>query len=99
MLYHGVENGGRGCYRAGAALLDLNDPTHIIARTPEPILEPTEPYELHGLYNGCVFPTGNAIVDNILYVYYGAADKYVAVATCPVEELLRYLLSHKLTDR
>src|SRR3712207_59861 len=93
MLYHGVERGGTGHYRVGALLLDLNDPLHIIARTPQPILEPEEDYELHGLYNGCVFPTGNAIVDETLYVYYGAADKYIGVATCKVDELLQYLLS------
>ena len=40
-----------------------------------------------------VFPTGNVIVDEKLYVYYGSADKYVCVATCNVNELVDYLLS------
>jgi len=31
------------------------------------------------------------IIDNILYVYYGAADKYVGLATCDINELLQTL--------
>ena len=57
-------------------------------------------FEIKGYYNGCVFPTGNAIVDDTLFVYYGSADKYVCVATCRVNELISYLLSDecKITD-
>jgi predicted GH43/DUF377 family glycosyl hydrolase len=94
MLYHGVEHGGLGYYRVGALLLDLEDPLHIIAKTPEAILEPEFEYELTGYYNGCVFPTGNVIVGDTLYVYYGGADKYVCLATCSVKELTTFLLSH-----
>lgn len=95
MLYHGVENGGLGYYRVGALLLDIENPLKVIGRTPEPILEPEYEYETKGLYNGCVFPTGNVIVDDVLYVYYGAADKYVALATCNVNEIIDHLLSEK----
>lgn len=95
MLYHGVEYGGQGYYRVGAMLLDLNNPLKVLARTPEPILEPEYDFEMNGIYNGCVFPTGNVLLDGTLYVYYGAADKYVGVATCKVEELLNHLLSDK----
>ena len=93
MLYHGVEHGGLGYYRVGALLLDTNAPLKIIGKTPNPILEPEFIYETEGMYNGCVFPTGNVIVDNTLYVYYGAGDRYVGVATCPINKLLDYLLS------
>ena len=93
MLYHGVENGGCGYYRVGAALLDANNPLRVISRTPQPILEPEYEYETQGLYNGCVFPTGNVVVDGVLYVYYGAADMYIGLATCPLNELLDYLKS------
>lgn len=93
VLYHGVEHGGKGYYRVGALLLDLENPLRIIARTPNCILEPEFEHETSGYYNGCVFPTGNVIVDNTLFVYYGSADKYVCVATCKLDELLNYLLS------
>lgn len=89
VLYHGVEHGGLGYYRVGALLLDLNNPLHILAKTPEPILEPEYDYELNGYYKGCVFPTGNVVVDDTLYVYYGCADKYIGVATCNVHDLLK----------
>lgn len=95
MLYHGVADGGLAHYSVGALLLDAEDPTKVLARTPEPILEPEEPYEMSGFYNGCVFPTGNVLVDGTLYVYYGAADKYVGVATCAWDDLLKYLLQFK----
>ncbi len=91
MLYHGVEKGGRGYYRVGAVLLDLEDPARIIARSDSWIMEPEHDYEIEGFYRGCVFPTGNVVVDDTLYVYYGGADKYVCVATCMVEELLDHL--------
>ncbi|OJV76742.1 MAG: glycosidase [Bacteroidia bacterium 44-10] len=88
VIYHGVENGGRGFYRVGALLLDVENPLKIIAKAPDFILEPEFDYEMEGYYNGCVFPTGNVIVDDTLYVYYGGADKYVGVATCDVNELI-----------
>lgn len=88
MIYHGVENGGCGFYRVGALLLDLENPMKIIAKSPDFILEPEFDYEIEGYYRGCVFPTGNVIVDDTLYVYYGGADKYVGVATCNVNELI-----------
>lgn len=40
---------------------------------------------MNGIYNGCVFPTGNVLLDGTLYVYYGATDKYVGVTTCKIE--------------
>lgn len=92
VLYHGVENAGNGYYRVGAALLDINDPTKVIGRTKNWIMEPEYDYEIDGLYKGCVFPTGNAIVNGTLYVYYGAADKYIGVATANVNELTDYIL-------
>jgi predicted GH43/DUF377 family glycosyl hydrolase len=95
LLYHGVEEGGKGYYRVGVTLLDLNDPTKILARSESFIMEPEYNYEIEGFYNGCVFPTGNVIVNDTLYVYYGAADKYIGLATCSVSELLEYLKTQK----
>ncbi|WP_027473689.1 glycoside hydrolase family 130 protein [Saccharicrinis fermentans] len=91
LLYHGVENGGEGFYRVGVALLDIDDPTKVIARASEWIMEPEYEYETNGFYQGCVFPTGNVIVDDTLYVYYGAADKYVGLATCKVSDILAFV--------
>ena len=91
IIYHGVENGGLGYYRAGAALLDLNDPTKVIGRLANWIMEPEHDYEIEGYYKGCVFPTGNVIIEDTLHVYYGAADKHIGLATCDINELLAAL--------
>lgn len=96
MIYHGVENGGQGYYRVGVALLDLNDPTKVIARAKDWIMEPEFDYEIDGYYKGCVFPTGNVIVGDTLYVYYGGADKFIGVATVGVEELLDFVLKNNI---
>lgn len=87
--YHAVGTDGR--YRLGALLLDLEDPAKVLSRTPEPILEPEADYELNGPYNGCVFPCGKVVIGGTLFVYYGGADKYVALATCNLDELLDHL--------
>ncbi|RTY86233.1 glycosidase [Flavobacterium sp. RSP15] len=92
IIYHGVENGGNGFYRVGAALLDLNDPTKVIGRLEDWIMEPEHKYEIEGFYKGCVFPTGNVIINETLYIYYGAADKYIGLATCNINQLLDTLI-------
>ncbi len=88
VIYHGV--GRDGYYRLGALLLDSNDPDRVIGRTPEPIFEPEAWYELEGCHNfkGVVFPCGNAIIGDRLVVYYGAADRYIGIAYCPLAGLL-----------
>lgn len=91
MLYHGVDLNGKGIYRVGAVLLDGEDPTRIIARTPEPIMEPEADYERQGIYNGCVFPTAAVAKGDTLYVYYGCADQYCCLATCSIHALTDYL--------
>ncbi len=91
-LYHGVDKRD-DAYRVGALLLDLNNPTKILARTKDWLMEPEFDYETQGYYNGCVFPCGNVIVGDTLYVYYGAADKFCCAATCSLSALLDHLLS------
>ncbi len=90
-IYHGVCKDDES-YRVGAVLLDLEDPRKIIARTADPIMAPEFDYEVKGFYNGCVFPTGNVVKDGTLYVYYGAADKFVCVATANFDQLLDFMM-------
>lgn len=97
LIYHAVCR--KGIYRAGAMLLDLENPRKVIARTPEPILEPKYDYECSGLYCDCVFPTGTAVVGDILYIYYGAADRCICLATCKLSRLIDYLLNRGRIER
>ena len=90
LIYHGVDE--KEVYRAGAALLDLKRPWKVIARTPEPILEPEEGYEREGDVPNVVFPTGAVAVDEELLVFYGAADKVCCAASVGLNELLEDLL-------
>ena len=93
LLYHGVD--ANFTYRVGAALLDLNDPTRVLYRTKDFILEPETYEETQGLYCwGVVFPTGAVVKDNILYVYYGASDQWVNLATCDFQELIDFVKSN-----
>lgn len=89
MLYHAVDE--KGIYRVGAALLDAEDPSRVLARSRHPLLEPSLPCETDGLYKGCVFPTGNVLVDQTLFVYYGAGDQYCCAATANIRDLLACL--------
>jgi predicted GH43/DUF377 family glycosyl hydrolase len=79
-------------YCAGVMLLDLEDPTKIIARCPHPILEPEESYELWGSVNNVVFPCGSVLLGDELFIYYGGADTVCCVATAKLDELLDYVL-------
>lgn len=82
-------------YKAGAALLDLKDPSKLIARSKTPILEPKEDYEIYGDVPNVVFPEGMIVVNNELYVYYGAADKRICLATCKLDDIVNYLWDNK----
>ena len=92
-LYHG--KGPDGYYRVGAMLLDLDDPTRVLHRSTGWLMQPEEPYETQGCYDmgGVVFPCGAVVLDGVLHVYYGGADKYVGLATVPMNQLLDYLTS------
>jgi len=81
-------------YRAGALLLDLNNPTKIIAQSKEPILEPEKDYELNGDVPNVVFPTGAFVKDGQLFIYYGAADKTCCLATVSLDDLIKELLKN-----
>ncbi|MFZ2125559.1 MAG: hypothetical protein WA087_03100 [Candidatus Saccharimonadales bacterium] len=78
-------------WTVGAALLDINDPNILIARTPSCILQPVTDYELEGLVPNVTFPEGAVVVGDMLYVYYGAADTVIGLATCKLNDLLDYL--------
>lgn len=94
MIYHGV--GSDRQYRLGAFLLDLENPTIVTHRTPEPIYEPETPYETEGIYKGVCFPCGHAVIDGIYFLYYGGGDIYSCVATTTLDSLLSHLLENPL---
>jgi len=97
LIYHGVHDTATGyVYSACAALLDLEDPKREIARLPYPLFTPEMTWELTGYVNNVVFPTGTSLFDGVLYIYYGAADKRIAVASVKLEELIAELLRFRI---
>jgi predicted GH43/DUF377 family glycosyl hydrolase len=96
MIYHSAQEFNRKrIYHAGAALLDLNEPSKVIARLPEPLFSPAVDYELVGGVNDVVFPTGTALFGDTLYIYYGAADTVIAAVSLKLSDLLGELEKHK----
>ena len=96
IVYHGVREAPKStpqhrkyCYSAGVMILDREKPHHILYRSPEPVLAPSQPDELLGTVDGVVFPTGIDRRDDIgqpdrFDVYYGMADDRIGVATFTV---------------
>jgi predicted GH43/DUF377 family glycosyl hydrolase len=87
-IYHGVSPDR--VYRLGVVLLDLEDPSRIINWPAAPILEPEEPWELIGDIPNVVFTCGTAELDGRYFVYYGGADKVIAVATADRATLIDF---------
>jgi len=97
LIFHGVQLEETGwLYRVGLALLDLEDPSKIVAKGPSWVFGPTQPYELRGEKPGIVFPTGAVVQDGTLRMYYGAADTTVAVASAKLEDLLEVLRENRI---
>lgn len=100
ILYHGVRNTAGGCiYRLGLALLVLQDPTRLLARADEWVFSPEEPYEVAGDVDKVVFPCGWIADGNDIRLYYGSADKCIALATARISELLDWLDKHNHQER
>ncbi len=97
LIYHGVDH--NYVYRLGVILVDLHNPQKVLYRSPNPILEPEEDYEigLDGAWVPNVVFTCGAVPgqakellddeDEIL-VYYGAADTSIGLARATVADLI-----------
>ena len=85
VLSHGV--GPMRKYCIGAFLLDLNDPSKVIGRLTEPLLEPNET-ERKGYVPNVVYTCGAIVHNEILFIPYGLADHATGFATVPVKDVL-----------
>lgn len=93
LIYHGVHDTTQGyVYSACAALLDLENPKKEIARLPYALFKPEYEWELFGEVNNVCFPSGAALFDDTLYIYYGAADKCIACVSLRLKELVNELV-------
>jgi len=85
-IYHGATRDHRYCL--GLLLLDADDPSRVLARSVEPIMQPQAGYECSGFLGGVVFTNGHIVNGDQVTVFYGAADRAVCSADFSVEELL-----------
>lgn len=100
LIYHGTqEMNKRRIYRAGAALFDLKKPQKLIARLPYPLMSPEKEYELYGHVSNVIFPTGLSLFGGRLYIYYGAADSFIGVASTRLDSLLAELLKYRVKEK
>ncbi|HED08058.1 MAG TPA: glycosidase [Ignavibacteria bacterium] len=78
-------------YTLGAILLDLDDPTKVIARLKEPLLAPNDE-ERDGYVPNVVYSCGSIILNNELIIPYAVSDYASTYATISMDELFHELL-------
>jgi predicted GH43/DUF377 family glycosyl hydrolase len=90
-IYHGANRQHQYCL--GAFLLDLNDPSKVIARTEVPIMAPSTTYELSGFFGNVVFTNGHIVHPDgdTITIYYGASDEFVCGAQFSINEICSLL--------
>ncbi|MDD2245659.1 MAG: glycoside hydrolase family 130 protein [Proteiniphilum sp.] len=88
-IYHGANAGHRYCL--GALLLDLNDPSKVLARSVEPIMEPVAGYEKNGFFGNVIFTNGHYVENDTIKIFYGASDEVICGAEFSIREILNSL--------
>jgi predicted GH43/DUF377 family glycosyl hydrolase len=88
VMTHGV--GTVRNYCIGACLLDKDDPSKLLARTPRPVLAPA-PHERDGYVPNVVYSCGALVAGRRMLLPYAVADSFTAFATVEVDELLRVM--------
>lgn len=97
LIFHGLSKEDKK-YRLGALLLDSKNLLKIKAQLPYPIIEPEAPYENSGFRPGTIFSCGAVVIKEELFVYYGAGDTTVAVATIGFPKLLNSLKENPIEN-
>jgi predicted GH43/DUF377 family glycosyl hydrolase len=90
LLTHGV--GPVRKYSIGAALLDKNDPSKVLARSREPLLHP-EPSEREGYVPNVVYTCGAMRHNDQIILPYAVSDTFSNFATIKISALMRAMRS------
>lgn len=88
-IYHGADSSSRYCL--GALLLDAKDPTRVLARSRDPIMEPVADYEQTGFFGNVVFTNGHIVDGDEVSIYYGASDSVICGAKASLAAILESL--------
>jgi predicted GH43/DUF377 family glycosyl hydrolase len=89
-IYHGANHENRYCL--GALLLDIHDPSKVLARSFKPIMEPMQTYEQNGFIGNVVFTNGHYVKGDDIFIYYGASDQVICGARISLTEVLASLI-------
>ncbi len=89
-IYHAANKDNKYCL--GAFLLDKDNPEIILGKTDKPILEPTNDYEINGFFGNVVFTCGCIVENDIVNIYYGAADDKICLAQIGINDLLKLII-------
>jgi predicted GH43/DUF377 family glycosyl hydrolase len=85
-IYHGSNQDNRYCL--GVSIHDEEDPSWVLARSEEPLMEPETDYERNGFFNNVIFNNGVLFEDDTVKIYYGAADKTICYAEISLDGIL-----------
>lgn len=99
VFYHGVLNSCNGfVYSFGAMLLDLDDPSKVLARGGNYLLSPQTPYECIGDVQNVAFPCA-ALADSAtgrIAIYYGCADTVTGLAFGYADEIIAEIKNNNM---
>ena len=84
-VYHSADESNR--YMLVAMLLDLADPSKVLAKSKRPLVSSTEDFEKYGFMDNVVFTCGLTVTGEQINIYYGVCDRDVAVANLPISEV------------
>jgi beta-1,4-mannooligosaccharide/beta-1,4-mannosyl-N-acetylglucosamine phosphorylase len=99
MIYHGVLNSCNGfVYSYGAALLDLDQPWKVIARTEPYMMSPQRDYECVGDVPNVTFPCACLVDQDTgkMAIYYGAADTVTGLAFSYVDDMVDFVKENSI---
>lgn len=97
VLYSHIQRYGHPDKVFGMEVLLLKDdkPRDIIGRTKGPFMAPETYYEEVGQVAHIVFPSGALINKDHFEIYYGGADTHCAMATIPLDNLLKSITDYR----
>jgi predicted GH43/DUF377 family glycosyl hydrolase len=96
LIYYGEKGTSAGpLVRLGAAILDRDDPSKVLARSNIPILSPRDTYERVGNVPNVVFSCGALLEDHHIRLYYGASDSCICQAAAELEDVVRTCMESK----
>jgi predicted GH43/DUF377 family glycosyl hydrolase len=94
LIFHGVDE--EHVYTGGLALLDLEDPSRVIARSPHPVLKSEKSYGLDGEVPNVIFPTGLELIGDEVFVFSGVNDIFCRVDRGYLDKILDHLVKYRL---